>query len=154
MIHCYEKEQNTEEQTHIVPDALVSPRINEGHLRGGAKEDYFCFYGWDKPCITNISFPASRNVLSGGILPWIFSGRNLKISLREKSNLFSKLNLYNLTLYILNFHFEQRNHEIIKEIYLVNKLKIGISREIFWFSEKINYILHPWKENNSPITSH
>lgn len=45
-------------------------------------------------------------------------------------NLFHKLNLRNLTLYIQNFHFERRNHEIIKETYLANKLKISISREI------------------------
>lgn len=33
--HCYEQEQNTEEKKHIVTDALVSPRINGGHLWGG-----------------------------------------------------------------------------------------------------------------------
>lgn len=152
MIHCYEKEQSTKEQKQIVPDTLVSPRINEGHLRGGAREDYFCFYGWDTPCIANISISCFRNVLSGYILPWILQAGISKLVWERSQmfywkvrNLFPKWNVHHLTLYIQNFHFEQRNHDIIKEISLAIKLKISISRERkFWFAEKFNCI-HPWK---------
>lgn len=122
-------------------------------MKGIPGEDYFCSYGWDKPYIANISISCFRNVLSGGILPWTLPAGISKL-VWERSQMFHwkvkyvfpKLSLRNLTLYIQNFHSEQRNHEIIKETYLANKLKTGIAREIkFWFSEKFNYILYPQK---------
>lgn len=60
MIHCYEKEQNTKEQKHIVPDALVSPRINEGHLRGGLGKTAFAFMDEISLALRIFQFPASR----------------------------------------------------------------------------------------------
>lgn len=65
--HCYEQEQNTEEKKHIVTDALVSPRINGGHLWGGDSWRLPVLYEWDKPCNKNISISCFENVHSGGL---------------------------------------------------------------------------------------
>ena len=43
-------------------------------------------YRWDKPCNKNTSISCLENVHGGCILPWVPQVRNLKISLREKSN--------------------------------------------------------------------